>query len=86
MIKCQSCRDKDVELLTTWERVKNALFYKLNEVFFADDLEDLKTQKYTQGYSDGNVDGYMSGQMDRKMTPISNMFPSQTDDSYDNFN
>jgi hypothetical protein len=66
MIKCQSCREKDVELLTLWERVKNALFYKLNEVFFADDLEDLKTQKYTQGYAEGNVDGFRQSNYKRE--------------------
>lgn len=74
MIKCQSCRDKDVELLTLFERVKNVLFYKLNEIFFADDLEDLKTQKYTQGYSDGNVDGFRQSQYKREMTPITDLF------------
>jgi hypothetical protein len=62
MIRCQQCRAKDVELLTHWERLKNALFYKLNEVFFADDFEDLKSQKYTQGYSDGNTDGFSQAQ------------------------
>lgn len=57
MIKCQQCRDKDVELLTTWERFRNWLFYKVNYTFFADDFEDLKSQKYTQGFSDGATDG-----------------------------
>lgn len=57
MRKCQSCRDKDVELLTRYERFKNWLFYKVNYIFFADDFEDLRSQKYTQGFSDGSVDG-----------------------------
>lgn len=57
MIRCQQCKDKDVELLTWWERTKNKLFYKLNEIFFNDDFEDLKSQRYTQGFSDGVISG-----------------------------
>ncbi len=66
MIKCQQCREKDVELLSLSERLKNALFYKLNEIFFADDLDDLKTQKYTQGYAEGNVDGFRQANYKRE--------------------
>lgn len=57
MIKCQQCRDKDVELLTRWERFKAWSFEKINHIFFADDFDDLKQQKYTQGFSDGTIDG-----------------------------
>ncbi len=48
-MKCQQCRDKDIELLTKWERFKNWLFYKL----FPEDIADLSQNKYTQGFSDG---------------------------------
>lgn len=57
MIKCQNCRNKDVEELTRYERFKNWLFYKVNYILFANDLEDLKSQKYTQGFTDGTIDG-----------------------------
>lgn len=57
MAKCKTCRDKDVELLTRWERIKNWLFYKVNYTFFTDDFNDLTSQKYTQGFSDGRTAG-----------------------------
>lgn len=63
MIKCQSCRDKDVELLTWGERVRNWWFRKINSLFFTDDFEDLKTQKYTQGFADGNIEGNEKGKL-----------------------
>lgn len=59
MTKCSQCRKNDAELLTTWERLKNWLFYRVNYIFFSEDFDDLKSDKYTQGYSDGNVDGVM---------------------------
>jgi hypothetical protein len=49
MSKCQQCRDNDIELLTTWERFKNWLFYKL----FPEDIADLSQNKFTQGFGDG---------------------------------
>lgn len=52
-MKCQTCRTKDVELLTRWERIRNWFFEHVNHTFFADDFDDLKQQKYTQGFSDG---------------------------------
>ncbi len=76
MIKCQQCRDKDVELLTRWERIRNWLFYKVNYTLFADDFEDLRTQKYTQGFSDGNVTGYKQGVSDKKVTVLQDLFPT----------
>ncbi len=57
MAKCHSCRDKDVELLTWWERTRYWLFVKVNSILFTQDFEDLKSEKYTQGFSDGFVDG-----------------------------
>ncbi len=56
-MKCSQCRDKDTELLTKWERFKNWLFYKINYSLFADDFNDLTSQKYTQGISDGRMQG-----------------------------
>lgn len=76
MIKCQQCRNKDVELLTRWERFCNWLFYKVNYTFFADDFEDLKTQKYTQGFSDGNVTGFKQGKTERKISSLKELFPT----------
>ncbi len=57
MYKCQQCKDKDVELLTRWERLRAWLFEKVNHIFFADDFDDLRSAKYTQGFSDGTTDG-----------------------------
>lgn len=56
MIKCQQCRANDVELLSSWERFKNWLFYKL----FPEDIADLSQNKYTQGISDGYKLGWDS--------------------------
>lgn len=76
MIKCQSCKDKDVELLTRWERFKNWLFYKVNSIFFTDDFEDFKTQKYTQGFSEGTIDGakYERAKLEKDRIEIEKMF------------
>lgn len=60
MRKCHQCRDKDVELLTKWERFKNWLFYKINNIFFIDDFKDYTDNKYTQGYADGLTTGVES--------------------------
>ncbi len=57
MSKCQVCRDKEVELLTRWERIRNWLFKRTNYVFFPEDWEDMRSEKFTQGYSDGTRDG-----------------------------
>ena len=76
MIKCQQCREKDVELLTTWERFRNWLFYRVNYIFFSDDFEDLRTQKYTQGYSDGNLDGFKQGRAEHKISSLQELFPT----------
>ena len=56
-MKCQSCRDKDAELLTIWERMRNWLFLRFNHIFFLQDFDDLRSDKYTQGYSDGYIVG-----------------------------
>ena len=48
-MKCIDCRNKDVELLTFWERFRNNLFYYL----FPQDIIDLSQNKYTQGFGDG---------------------------------
>lgn len=56
-MKCQTCRDKDAELLTTWEKTRNWLFLRFNHVLFPTDFDDLRSEKFTQGYSDGYVDG-----------------------------
>jgi hypothetical protein len=76
MIKCQSCRTKDVELLTKWERFKNWCFRKVNSILFTDDFEDLKTQKYTQGFSDGTVDGarYERARFEKEKLDFQNTF------------
>lgn len=52
-MKCINCRQKDIELLTRWERLKDYLFYKL----FPKDIIDLSQNKYTQGFSDGYAKG-----------------------------
>lgn len=52
-MKCTNCRQKDIELLTKWERLKDYLFYKL----FPKDIIDLSQNKYTQGFSDGYKTG-----------------------------
>lgn len=70
MHKCQQCREKDIELLTRWERFKNWLFYKVNYIFFADDFTDLKDQTYTQGFADGNVAGFEQGMRERHITSL----------------
>ncbi len=49
MVKCQSCRKNDIELLSRWERCKNWLFHKL----FPEDIADVAQNKYTQGFVDG---------------------------------
>lgn len=60
-MKCQNCRDKDAELLTVWERIRNWLFLRFNHIFFPQDFDDLKSEKYTQGYSDGTTQGFERG-------------------------
>lgn len=59
-MKCTQCRNKDVELLTRWERTRHWLFWKVNDVFFGEDMRDLTSEKYTQGYSDGYTAGVES--------------------------
>ncbi len=49
MAKCTNCRQKDIELLTRWERIKDWLFYRL----FPKDIADLSQNKYMQGFGDG---------------------------------
>lgn len=56
-MKCSTCRDKDAELLTRWERARNWLFLRVNHALFPQDFDDLKSEKYTQGYSDGHDAG-----------------------------
>jgi hypothetical protein len=56
-MKCHVCRDREAELTTWWERLRNWKFRKLNSILFTQDFEDLKSEKYTQGYSDGYTDG-----------------------------
>lgn len=56
-MKCQSCRNKDTELLTRWERFRNWLFLRINHAVFPQDFDDLRSEKYTQGYSDGYIEG-----------------------------
>lgn len=61
MVKCQTCRNKEAELLTTWERLRYWLFVRYNSILFPQDYDDLKNDRYTQGFSDGNVAGYERG-------------------------
>jgi hypothetical protein len=61
MAKCSQCRDKDVELLTRWERIRYWLFFHINTTLFPQDYDDLKNDRYTQGFSDGNLKGFESG-------------------------
>jgi len=56
-MKCSQCRDKDVEILTRWERIRNWIFLRFNYVFFPEDFNDIKSEKYTQGFSDGLLKG-----------------------------
>lgn len=60
-MKCHSCREKDAELTTLWERIRNWLFERTNHVLFPQDFDDLKNDRYTQGFSDGNVQGFEQG-------------------------
>ncbi len=59
-MKCTTCRAKDVELLTWWERTRNWLFLRTNHIFFPQDSDDLKAEHYTKGYADGSSDGIES--------------------------
>lgn len=52
-MKCSSCREKDAELLTWWEKTRNWIFLRMNHMIFPQDFEDLRSEKYTQGLSDG---------------------------------
>lgn len=54
MPKCRSCNDKDLELLTRWERIRNWLFWKTNDIFFGEDMRDLTSHKYTTGFGAGH--------------------------------
>lgn len=71
MSKCHVCRDKEAELLTVWERLRNWVFVRGNYAFFPHDFDELRSEKYTQGYSDGYVAGterqkmYMEEQLKR---------------------
>lgn len=56
-MKCTTCRSKDVELLTKWERIRHWLFERINHIFFPDDFDDLKNDRYTQGFADGRTAG-----------------------------
>lgn len=56
-MKCQSCREKDAELFTRWEKIRNWFFTRASHIFFPQDFDDLKTDIYTQGFSDGYVEG-----------------------------
>ena len=56
-MQCQTCREKDAELLTPWERTRNWLFERMNHALFTVDFDDMKSGRYTQGYADGYVDG-----------------------------
>lgn len=58
MRKCKECRQLDYELLSPWERFTNWLFIRVNTIFFTDNFEDVKMQKYTQGFGDGTTDGF----------------------------
>lgn len=57
MRKCEHCRGADSANMTRWERFREKLFFRFNEILFHEDFEDLKNGKYTQGFSDGSVDG-----------------------------
>lgn len=59
-MKCHVCRQRDVELLSGWERLRYWLFIRFNSILFPQDLDDLKSEKYTQGISDGHLAGYKS--------------------------
>ena len=63
-MKCSTCREKDAELLTVWERTRNWLFLRFNHVLFPQDFDDLRSEKYTQGYGDG----YIKGTEDHQVT------------------
>ena len=63
MAKCQTCRDKDAELLTWWEKTRNWLFLRTNHVFYPQDFDDLKSEQYTKGFSDGVKNGIESERM-----------------------
>lgn len=73
-MRCTYCRERDAELLTRWERLRYWLFFRLNHIFFPEDLEDLISQKYTQGYSDGNTDGFDRANSKRVYTSVKDLF------------
>lgn len=56
-MKCQTCRDKDAELLTWWERTRNWFFLRTNHVLYPQDFDDLKSEQYTKGFADGLTRG-----------------------------
>ena len=53
MAKCPDCRKKEAELLTTWERVRYWLAWRL----FPEDLRDERSGFYTAGFGDGYTRG-----------------------------
>ncbi len=57
MSKCSVCRERDIEVLTRWERIRNWLFLRFNHILFPQDFDDLRSEKYTQGFSDGYING-----------------------------
>lgn len=69
-MKCHVCREKDVELLTRWERIRFWLFVRVNSVLFPQDYGDLKNDRYTQGCSDGNIQGYEQGVRSTQPRPM----------------
>ncbi len=59
MAKCSDCREKEIELLTPFERFKDHIFH----LFFSRDIQDLTQNKYSQGFGDGLQKGR---EMERK--------------------
>jgi hypothetical protein len=48
-MKCETCRKKNVELTSWWERLK----FKVMEKLFSKELIDFNQEKHTQGFGDG---------------------------------
>jgi len=48
-MKCQECRKNNMELLTSFDRIKCWILKR----FFSEEVIDISQAKYTQGYGDG---------------------------------
>lgn len=64
MAKCPDCRVKETELLTTWERIRNWLVWRL----FPEDMRDERNGFFTAGFGEGQKAGYELGRLSMQTT------------------